>query len=108
MSLSAAVSESRELPIRVQCVSHQSRDPHLTALDGQQLTVTQLYDSTFLLASPIHNGTLHSHSVQAVCPSCVRILLLLAGTPEWGKLQYRHVLSDRPSLCRTRIFLKLK
>ena len=58
MSFAAAVSESAELPVDVRLVApvnHESRDVYQQVL-GQQWTISQLYDATFLLANPIHSG----------------------------------------------------
>ena len=65
MSLSSAVTESTQLPFTVRCVApvpDQSRDQYSALLD-QQLTISKIYDSTFLLANPIHGGML-SPSIQ--------------------------------------------
>jgi len=60
MSFSSAVTESAQLPFILRCVApvtDESRDLYSPLL-GQQLTISKIYDSTFLLANPIHGGTL--------------------------------------------------
>ena len=64
MSLSSAITKSPRLPFTVRCVApvnHKSRDQHSMMLHGQQLTISQIYDCTVLLASPIHGGKLYIH-----------------------------------------------
>jgi len=69
-SLFDFVNESARLPVTVCCsvAPDRSRDQWL---HNQQLTISQLYDSTFLLANPIHNGTTLCHYSDALSHASV-------------------------------------